>query len=51
MASDKEDSVKTVRSELRCGIWGARYPIYTGPETKMAREYEAVGVPKTFILD
>jgi cytochrome c biogenesis protein CcmG, thiol:disulfide interchange protein DsbE len=41
------------REAVRNFVAGMRvtYPIYLDLDTKTAREYEVVGVPKTFILD
>jgi cytochrome c biogenesis protein CcmG, thiol:disulfide interchange protein DsbE len=42
----RRDAVRALAAGLKLG-----YPILLDPDTAVAREYEVVGVPKTFILD
>ena len=42
----RKETVRKFAAELKVS-----YPVYLDPEAKVAREYEVVGVPKTFILD
>ena len=42
----RKDAVRKFAADLKVS-----YPVYLDPEAKVAREYEVVGVPKTFILD